>query len=163
MLIMKRFSTADLIMSSASKPATRNRRRSRQPAAIASAKSVSELALGIEGWFDPVPDDGDIFAALESFVAHATERGANDPLASDCLDGLQHQLELIRYRSDRGYQDAVRSIEEFQRAIAALVTAGRIGGPELAMLGSALHRAGIPASAEFTAAALEQSAAGFVA
>jgi hypothetical protein len=162
MLIMKRFSTTGLIMSSASKPATRNRRRSRQPAAIATAKSVSEPTLGIEDWFDPVPDGGDIFAALESFVAHATGRGANDPLASDCLDGLQHQLELIRYRSDRGYQDAVRSIEEFQRAVADLVASGRIGGLELAMLGSALHRAGIPASAEF-AAALEQSAAGFVA
>jgi hypothetical protein len=162
MLIMKRFSTTGLIMSSASKPATPNRRRSRQPAPIATAKNVSEPALGIEDWFDPVPDDGDIFAALESFVAHATERGANDPLASDCLDGLQHQLELIRYRSDRGYQDAVRSIEEFQRAIADLVAGGRIGGLELAMLGSALHRAGIPASAEF-AAALEQTAARFVA
>ena len=161
MLIMKRFSTTGLIMSSASKRATPNKRRSRQPAELTTAKSVSELALGIEDWLDPVPDDGDIFAALESFVAHATGCGANDPLASDCLDGLQYQLELIRYRSDRGYQDAVRSIEEFQRAVADLVAAGRIGGLELAILGSALHRAGIPASAEF--AALEQSAAGFVA
>jgi hypothetical protein len=88
---------------------------------------VSESALGIEDWLDPVPDDGDIFVALESFIARVTAHGANDRLASDCLDGLQYQLELIRYRSDRGYQDAVRSIEEFQRAVADLVAAGRIG------------------------------------
>lgn len=108
------------------------------------------------------PDDEDIFAALESFVAHVTAHGANDPLAAGCLGLVQRQLELIRYRSDRGYDDAIRLIEEFQRAIADLVAAGRVGGLELTMLGSALHQAGIAASAEFMAA-LEQSAAGFVA
>ena len=123
---------------------------------------MSAPALVIEDWLDQVPGDEGIFVALESFIEHVTARGANDPLAADCLDLVQRRLELIRYRSDRGYKDAIRLIEEFQRTVADLVARGRIGGLELSMLSSALHQAGIAASAEFTAA-LEQIATDFVA
>ncbi len=157
-----RFSAVGFAMSGASRRAMRRKRRPQQPAPLAKTKGTLTPSPAIDDRSDQVPIDDDIFAALESFVDCVTAHGADDPLAADCLDLVQRQLELIRYRSDRGYDDAIRLIEEFQRAIAGLVATGRIGGLELSMLGSALHQAGIAASAEFTAA-LERSAESFVA
>ena len=57
----------------------------------------------------------------------------------------------MRFRSERGYEDAARLIEEFQRAVADLAVTGRVDAQALSMVTSVLHMAGIEASAELHA------------
>ena len=95
---------------------------------------------------------GEIFAALDGFVRHVGPGGKNDPLASGYLFLVQGLLERLRFRTDRGYEDAAQLIAEFQRRTAGLAAAGRIDGRALALLAGALHQAKIAASSELAAA-----------
>jgi hypothetical protein len=94
----------------------------------------------------------EIFAALDGFVRHIGPGGKNDPLALGFLFLVQGLLERLRYRTDRGYEEAAQLIAEFQRRIAGLAAAGRIEGRALALLAGALHAAKIAASSELAAA-----------
>src|SRR5207245_10197193 len=89
----------------------------------------------LEDYLDRFPED--VFVALEGFVEHANTGGADNPLAIGHLLLVQRQLERIRYRKDRGYEDAIRLIETFQHSVANLAVAGRIDGQELSMVASA--------------------------
>jgi len=107
----------------------------------------------LEDYLNRFPED--VFVALEGFVEHANTGGADNPLAIGHLLLVQRQLERIRYRKDRGYEDAIRLIETFQHSVANLAVAGRIDGQELSMVASALHQAGIAASAELSMAMMQ--------
>lgn len=104
---------------------------------------------------DPLDRSPDLFATLEEFVQQAGRNGTDDERALELLERVQFQLQVIRYRSDRGYRDAAQTIDAFQRRLGKLVAAGRIGGNVLTMLGSALHQAGIVASNEVSSATVE--------
>ena len=95
------------------------------------------------------PDD--VFVALDGFVEQVASSGADDVIALGYLYLIQGQLERVRFRSERGYEDATRLIEEFQRAVADLAVTGRIDAQALSMVTSVLHMAGIEASAELHA------------
>jgi hypothetical protein len=104
----------------------------------------------LDSYLDNSSDE--IFAALDGFARHFGPGGRNDPLALGYLFLVQALLERLRFRTDRGYEEAAQLIAEFQRRIAGLATAGRIDGRALAFLAGALHQAKVAASSEFAAA-----------
>jgi hypothetical protein len=105
--------------------------------------------VDLEDYLDRFPDD--VFVALDGFVEQVASSGADDAIALGYLYLIQGQLERVRFRSERGYEDATRLIEEFQRAVADLAVTGRIDAQALSMVTSVLHMAGIKASAELHA------------
>ena len=56
----------------------------------------------------------EIFVAFEGVARHMPPRGKDETLALGYLFLLQQLLERVRYRTDRGYADAVRLIADFQ-------------------------------------------------
>jgi hypothetical protein len=99
-------------------------------------------------------EDGEAaFETLESLVAHLCEVGSDEtPLAQGYLYLLQGQLQSLRFQRDRGYDVAIGMIENFQRAVAEHVAAGRLRSTELSLVVATLHQAGIPVSTDLAAA-----------
>jgi hypothetical protein len=98
----------------------------------------------------------EIFVAFEGVARHMPPGGKDETLALGYLFLLQQLLERVRYRTDRGYADAVRLIADFQADVAARVEAGHIDGHMLAYVGGALHQSKIPASPELAKASARQ-------
>jgi hypothetical protein len=98
----------------------------------------------------------EIFAAFEGATCHMPPVGKDEALALAYLLLLQGLLEHLRYRTDSGYADAAKLIEEFQAEVAAQAGAEKIDGCMLAFAGGALHHAGIPASPALIAASQKQ-------
>src|SRR6266853_4427235 len=94
----------------------------------------------------------EIFAAFTGMARHMPPAGQDEPLAIGYLFLLQRLLEHLRYRTDRGYEDAAKLIAEFQADVVAQVEAGHVDGRMLAFVGGALHQSKIPASPELAAA-----------
>ena len=107
----------------------------------------------LETYLERAPED--VLVALESFAACVAARGVGDRLARGYLLLIEALLLRIRYRSDRGYDDAIRLIETFQQVAADLARAERIDAEALSMLAAALHQAGIAASPELSDAVTE--------
>ncbi len=99
---------------------------------------------------------GEIFAAFTGAARHMPPVGKDEPLAVGYLFLLQRLLEHLRYRTDRGYEDAVKLIADFQADVVAQVEAGNADGRMLAFVGGALHQSKIPASPELAAASAKQ-------
>jgi hypothetical protein len=137
-------------MRGVSKQRSRAERYARKFAAAGDKKRMPAPTPDLEHYLDSLPED--VFIVLEGFVERVVAGNPDDPLATGHLLLLQCQLERIRYRRDRGYEDATRLIERFQHVVADLTVAGRIDGQALSMLASALQQAGIAASAELSAA-----------
>ena len=136
-------------MSGASAHKSRMQRQARRLATDLAKGRMPASTVDLEDYLDRFPDD--VFVALDSFVEQVASSGAGDAIALGYLYLIQGQLERIRFRSERGYEDAVRLIEEFQRAVADLAITGRIEAQALSMVTSVLHMAGIEASAELHA------------
>jgi len=93
-----------------------------------------------------------IFAAFAGAARHMPPAGQDEALAIGYLFLLQRLLEHLRYRTDRGYEDAAKLIAEFQADVVAQVEAGHVDRRMLAFVGGALHQSKIPASPELAAA-----------
>src|SRR5258707_11734981 len=93
-----------------------------------------------------------ISAAFAGAARHMPPAGKDEALAIGYLFLLQRLLEHLRYRTDRGYEDAARLIADFQADVVARVDAGDVDGSMLAFVGGALHQSKIPASPELAAA-----------
>jgi len=139
-------------MSGASAHKSRTQRQARRLAADLAKGKMPASTVDLEDYLDRFPDD--VFVALDGFVEQVASSGADDAIALGYLYLIQGQLERVRFRSERGYEDATRLTEEFQRAVADLVT-GRIDAQALSMVTSVLHMAGIKASAELHAGVTE--------
>lgn len=101
---------------------------------------------------DLIGDGAAAFETLEGLVAHLAVGGGGDAaLTQGYLFLLQAQLENLRLQRDRGYDLAIGMLENFQHAVAGHATARRLQGAGLTLVTSALHQAGIPASAELAA------------
>ena len=136
-------------MSGASAHKSRTQRQARRLAADLAKGRMPASTVDLEDYLDRFPDD--VFVALDGFVEQVASSGADDAIALGYLYLIQGQLERVRFRSERGYEDATRLIEEFQRAVADLAVTGRIDAQALSMVTSVLHMAGIKASAELHA------------
>jgi hypothetical protein len=130
-------------------------RYARKFAAAAAKNKMPAPTRELDRYLDSSPED--VFVALEAFVGRMAAGGPDDRLALGYLLLLQSQLERVRYRIDRGYEDASQLIERFQRNIADLAATGDVDGGALSMLASALHQAGIAASAELSAAIMQHA------
>jgi hypothetical protein len=111
------------------------------------------LTLEIDIFLDECPKE--IFAAFEGVVRHMPPGGKNEPLAVGYLFLLQGLLERLRFRSERGYDDAIELIAKFQSEVAGQALAGRIDGDVLAYVSGALAQAKIPASPDLIAVSAE--------
>jgi hypothetical protein len=100
---------------------------------------------------------GEIFAAFTGAARHMPPAGKDEPLAVGYLFLLQRLLEHLRYRIDRGYDDAAKLIAGFQAEVVAQVDAGKVDGRMLALVGGALHQSKIPATPEFAAASAQHA------
>jgi hypothetical protein len=136
-------------MSGASAHKSRTQRQARRLAADLAKGKMPASTVDLEDYLDRFPDD--VFVALDGFVEQVASSGADDAIALGYLYLIQGQLERVRFRSERGYEDATRLTEEFQRAVADLAVTGRIDAQALSMVTSVLHMAGIKASAELHA------------
>jgi hypothetical protein len=136
-------------MSGASAHKSRIQRQARRLATDLAKGRMPASTVDLEDYLDRFPDD--VFVALDGFVEQVASSGAGDAIALGYLYLIQGQLERVRFRSERGYEDAVRLIEEFQRAVTDLAVTGRIDAQALSMVTSVLHMAGIEASAELHA------------
>jgi hypothetical protein len=112
------------------------------------------LTPDLDLYFESSPHE--IFTALEGVARHMPPAGKDETLAFGYLFLLQGLLEHLRYRSDRGYPDAVRLIADFQAEVAARVEAEEIDGHTLAHVAGALHQSQIPASPQLDAAFARQ-------
>jgi len=99
----------------------------------------------------------EIFAAFTGAARHMPPVGRDEALAIGYLFLLQRLLEHLRYRTDRGYDDAAKLITDFQADVVARVEAGQIDGRLLALVAGALHQSKIPASPELAAASTKHS------
>src|SRR5258708_37876130 len=68
----------------------------------------------------------EIFAAFAGAARHMPPAGQDEALAIGYLFLLQRLLEHLRYRTDRGYEDAAKLIAEFQADVVAQVEAGPV-------------------------------------
>jgi hypothetical protein len=100
---------------------------------------------------------GEIFAAFTGAARHMPPAGKDEPLAVGYLFVLQRLLEHLRYRVDRGYDDAAKLIADFQADVVAQVGTGKVDGRMLALVGGALHQSKIPAAPEFAAASAQHA------
>lgn len=137
-------------MAGSSDPASRAKQHARRIAAGLAKNAMPAPTADLEDYLERCPED--VLAALEGFAKQVSAGGADDRLAVGHLVLIQLQLERIRYRRDRGYEDAARLIETFQRSAVDLAADGRMPDEGLSMLSSALHHAGIAVSAEMSAA-----------
>jgi hypothetical protein len=137
-------------------PSPTDRYARRIAAAVANGRRP-ELAPDLRLYLESSP--GEIFAAFEGMARHMPPAGEDAELAVGYLCLLQGLLEHLRYRADRGYDDALRLVTDFQTAIAARVETGEIDRHLLAHVGVALHEAKLPVSAAFAAAAAARSPA----
>src|SRR5258706_14373091 len=87
-----------------------------------------------------------IFAAFAGAARHMPPAGQDEALAIGYLFLLQRLLEHLRYRTDRGYEDAAKLIAEFQADVVAQVEAGHVVRRKLALVGGGLPQSKIPAS-----------------
>jgi hypothetical protein len=99
----------------------------------------------------------EIFAAFAGAARHMPPRGDDEALAIGYLFLLQRLLEHLRYRTDRGYTDAVALIADFQADVVAQIEAGHIDGRMLAFVGGALQQSKIRVSPELAAASAKHA------
>lgn len=100
----------------------------------------------------------EIFAAFAGAARHMPPAGKDEPLAIGYLVLLQLLLEHLRYRVDRGYDDAAKLIADFQASVVAQVEAGNADDRLLALVGGVLHQSKIAASPELAAASTRRLA-----
>jgi hypothetical protein len=105
-------------MSGASAHKSRTQRQARRLAADLAKGMMPASTVDLEDYLDRFPDD--VFVVLDGFVEQVASSGAGDAIALGYLYLIQAQLERVRFRSERGYEDAARLIAEFQRAVADL-------------------------------------------
>src|SRR5438876_537025 len=144
----------DNVMSRAQPKSSPTHQHARSIAAAIAKDRPPALTPDLDLYLESSP--GEIFVAFEGVARHMPPRGKDETLALGYLFLLQQLLEHLRYRSDRGYADAVRLIADFQADVAAGVEAGHIDEHMLAYVGGALHQSKIPASPELAKASARQ-------
>src|SRR5580704_2218224 len=95
-------------MSGASAHKSRTQQQARRLAADLAKGRMPASTVDLEDYLDRFPDD--VFVALDGFVEQVASSGADDAIALGYLYLIQGQLERVRFRSERGYEDATRLI-----------------------------------------------------
>lgn len=110
----------------------------------------ADLAAEIMSFFDSHPE-----SVLDILDLYAEATGETEAEGDDRADGLLElmgrQLELLRYRLDRGYGSARTIQDRFERRAIKLVEDGTLSGMELSLVIAAMTEAGIEPGADLTA------------
>lgn len=109
-----------------------------------------ELPEEDQDWLEAVPQS--LWPLLEGAVDAATAEPRNEKLFAAWLALLNHQLELIRYRSDRGHKWAIGMLDEFQENLQDLAEQEVLGHEDLFSIVAALGHAKVPVKPELSEA-----------
>ncbi|KWV48543.1 hypothetical protein AS156_18965 [Bradyrhizobium macuxiense] len=131
------------------KPSATDRHAKKIAAAIANGRPPP-FSPDLDQYLEESPYE--IFSAFDGAAQHMPPKGKEEALAFGYLFLLQALLERIRYRTDRGYADAVELIARFQADVAARAEVGEVDGYMLDYVSGALHQAKIPTLPQLSAA-----------
>jgi hypothetical protein len=98
-----------------------------------------ELPETDRDWLEATPQS--LLPILGVTVDAISTKARDQNLVAACLTMLQHQLELIRYRSDRGHKWAIRLLDQYQLAVMDLAEAKELDHQDLFSLVAALGHA----------------------
>ncbi len=120
--------------------------------------ATPELNLEDRSWLEQTPQTLPVIT--ENFVAAASAdaKRRDDNLVAAYLEMLSLQLEFVRYRLDRGWDWAVRMLDEYQQTLIELAETKKVPRDDWFQMAAALTEARVPVSDE-TQTAL--AAAGF--
>ncbi|HVC59488.1 MAG TPA: hypothetical protein VND19_03855 [Acetobacteraceae bacterium] len=110
-----------------------------------------ELAEPDHQWLEAVPQS--LWPILDGAVSAAIAKPRDAKLFAAWLAMLNHQLELIRYRSDRGHKWAIGMLDQYQEQVKDLAAAKALDNHEdLFSLVAALGHAKVPVKPELSEA-----------
>jgi len=109
-----------------------------------------ELPERDQDWLEATPQS--LWPLLGGAVDAASAKPRDAKLFAAWLALLNHQLELIRYRSDRGRQWAIDMLDEFQENLKDIAEQQAIGHEDLFALAAALGHAKVPVKPELSEA-----------
>ena len=97
-------------------------------------------------WIERTP--ASLWALLDGIIDAAAAEPLDDDLVAAWGFLLSHQLELVRYRSERGYAWADAMLDAYQDRIIAYAQEGETDGDTLFLLVAALNHAKVPVRPE---------------
>lgn len=110
----------------------------------------ADLVAEIMSFFDSHPES--VVDILDLFAEATSEtEEEDDDRADGLLQLMGRQLELLRYRLDRGYESARTIKNRFERRAIELVEDGTLSGMELSLVIAAMTEAGLEAGAGLVA------------
>jgi hypothetical protein len=120
--------------------------------------STPEIVLEDRSWLEQTPQTLPVIVDNLIAAASADEKRRDDNLVAAYLELLSLQLEFVRYRLDRGWDWAVRMLDDYQQKLIELGESRAVPQNDWFMMASALSEARVPISDEMQTAL---AAAGF--
>ncbi len=108
-------------------------------------------------WLEAVPQS--LWPLLEGAVDTSMAKPRDAKLFAAWLALLNHQLELIRYRSDRGHKWAIEMLDDYQEHLKELAESKSLGHEDLFSLVAALGHAKVPVKPELSEALMSSGPA----
>jgi hypothetical protein len=103
-----------------------------------------------QDWLEATPQSLGLILEVSVTAAMPGQRDAK--LVAACLVLLKAQLELIRYRSERGHEWAIRMLDEYQEQVKELIDDEVLDHQDLFSLVAALGHAKVPVKPEVSEA-----------
>ena len=122
-------------------------------AAKAARRGAPQIGPGDQDWLEQHPQS--LWPLLHETVTILTAARPDRVLAATGLWLLAHQLELIRYRLDRGYPWALEMVEAYQRRLIELARDDVLDGTYWLALVNILREAKVPVRPEIAQAMAE--------
>jgi hypothetical protein len=101
-------------------------------------------------WLEAAPQS--LMPILAITIDAVSAKRRDKKLVAACLALLQYQLELIRYRSDRGHKWAIRMLDQYQEQLKDLAEARTIDHQDLFSMVAALGHAKVKVNPELSEA-----------
>ena len=109
-----------------------------------------ELPESDREWLEATPQS--LMPILGVTVDAVSTKTRDEKLVAACLSLLRQQLELIRYRSDRGHKWAIRMLDQYQQEVMDLAEAKVIEHQDMFALVAALGHAKVKVKPELSEA-----------
>ena len=127
-------------------------RMARELSRLARDDEPPELPERDQDWLEATPQS--LASILGATVDAASAKPRDERLVAACLAILNHQLELIRYRYERGHKWAIRLLDEYQENVKDLAEAKVLDHQDLFSLVAALGHAKVPVKPELSEAVM---------
>jgi hypothetical protein len=120
--------------------------------------ATPELSLEDRSWLEQTPQTLPVITENLVAAASADPKRRDDNLVAGYMEMLALQLEFVRYRLDRGWEWAVRMLDEYQQMLIELAQSKKVPRDDWFRMAAAMSEARVPIS-DATQTAL--AAAGF--